>query len=458
MTTPFRRGLRAFLAGSALLAVYFIAGKLGLRVAFAFPSATPVWPATGLALVAFLLLGARVWPVIFVGAFLVNLTTAGTAFTSVGIATGNTLEGFVGAWLVTRYAGGRDCLVTPERIFRFTLLAAVLSTMVSATFGALTLQLGGLVPPGELGSIWTTWWLGDASGDLLVAPFLLGWATTPLTLPSPRRMVEGAALFGGLVLTCLMIFGVIQPISYVGTSLRFLLIPFLTWAAVRFGPREAATAILLLGMAAIWGTLMGAEGFGRQAANTTLLLLQAYMAVAAVMTLMLTAAVQERHAVQERLRSLSISDPLTGIANYRHLITVLDAEIERSLRHERRFAILFLDVDGLKQINDRLGHLVGSRALCRVAETLRTAARAVDTPARYGGDEFALLLPETDEEAAWQVGRRLQERLAQEQEEPPVRVSLGVALFPRDGATADALIGAADRRLYEGRSLARAPS
>src|SRR6478736_8045526 len=152
MSTHFRRAFRALLAGSALLAVYFIAGKLGLQVAFAFPSATPVWPATGLALVAFLLLGPRIWPVIFIGAFLVNLTTAGTVLTSIGIATGNTLEGLLGAWLVGRYAGGRDCLVSPERIFRFTLLAAVLSTMVSATLGALTLQLGGMVPPGEHGS------------------------------------------------------------------------------------------------------------------------------------------------------------------------------------------------------------------------------------------------------------------------------------------------------------------
>lgn len=455
MTTTYRRTLRALLAGSVLFAVYFVAGKLGLQVAFAFPSATPVWPATGLALVAFLLLGPRVWPAIFLGAFLVNLTTAGTAFTSLGIAAGNTLEGLLGAWLMTRYAGGRDLLDTPERIFRFTLLAALFSTMVSATIGTLTLQLGGLVPPSELGSIWTTWWLGDASGDLLVAPFLLAWATTPLTLPTPRRALEGVALFGGLIVVGLILFGVITPVSYVGASLKFLSIPFLTWAAVRFGPREASTATLLLGMLAVWGTLQGTHAFGRPATNTTLLLLQAYMAVAAVMTLMLTAAVKERRSAEERLRALSISDPLTGIANYRHLIAALDIEIERAMRHGRPFSVLFLDVDGLKQINDRHGHLVGSRALCRVADTLRASARVVDTPARYGGDEFALLLPETAEAEAWQVGRRLQERLARDPEEPSVQVSLGVAVHPRDGTTAHSLIGAADKRLYEGRSELR---
>lgn len=455
MPTPYRRTLRALLAGSVLFGVYFVAGKLGLQVAFAFPSATPVWPATGLALVAFLLLGPRIWPAIFAGAFLVNLTTAGTALTSLGIATGNTLEGLLGSWLMTRYAGGKDLLDTPERIFRFTVLAALLSTMVSATLGTLTLQLGGLVPAGAFGSIWTTWWLGDASGDLLVAPFLLAWATTPLTLPTPRRALEGAALFGGLLAVGLVLFGVIEPVSDVGASLKFLTIPFLTWAAVRFGPREASTATLLLGMVAIWGTLQGTQAFGRPATNATLLLLQAYMAVAAVMTLMLAAAVRERRHAEARLRSLSISDPLTGIANYRHLIAALELEVERALRHGRPFSVLFLDVDGLKQINDRYGHLVGSRALCRVAETLRASARVVDTPARYGGDEFALLLPETGETEAWQVGRRLQERLARDPEAPAVQVSLGVAMHPRDGATADALLGAADKRLYEGRAALR---
>ena len=424
-------------------------------MAFAFPSTTPVWPATGLALVAFLLLGTRVWPVIFAGAFLVNLTTSGTVFTSLGIAVGNTLEGLLGGWLVTRYAGGRDVLDTPERIFRFTVLAALLSTTVSATIGTITLQLGDLVPPGEFGSIWTTWWLGDASGDLLVAPFLLAWATTPITLPSPRRALEGVALFGGLIAVGLVLFGVIAPVSYVGASLKFLSIPFLTWAAVRFGPREASTATLLLGMVAIWGTLQGTQAFGRPATNTTLLLLQAYMAVASIMTLMLAAAVRERRGAEERLRALAISDPLTGIANYRHLIAALELEVERALRHGRPFSVLFLDVDGLKQINDRYGHLVGSRALCRVAETLRASARAVDTPARYGGDEFALLLPETGEAEAWQVGRRLQERLAHDPERPAVQVSLGVAVHPRDGATAEALLGTADKRLYEGRSQLR---
>lgn len=451
MLTP---GARRYLQLALLLLTYVVAGKLGLQLAFAFPSATPVWPATGLAFVALLRFGLGLWPAVFVGAFLVNITTAGTVLTSLGIAGGNMLEAVLGAWLVTRYAGGVDFVRSPERIFSFTLLAAMGSTMVSATIGTATLFAAGMVPPGQWGPIWLTWWLGDASGDLLIAPALLLWVRTPLTLPTPRRALEGIALFGGLIVVGLILFGVVAPLSYLGASLKFLTIPFLTWAAVRFGPREAATAILLLGAIAIWGTL-GANGFGRSATNTTLLLLQAYMAVATVMTLMLAGAVAERRAAEERLTALSITDPLTGIANYRHLITSLAGEIERSERTGRPFAILFMDVDGLKAINDRYGHLAGSHALCEVAEVLRASARVVDTAARYGGDEFALLLPETTEEEANQVAKRLAERLAARGGTPPVTLSIGVAVHPRDGRTADALIGSADRQLYQVRSRER---
>ena len=452
---PFGRSeIRALAAGLLLFAAYVVVGKAGLRLAFAFPSATPVWPATGLALTAFLLGGYRVWPAIFAGAFVVNLTTAGTVATSLGIATGNTLEGLVGAWLVVRFAGGRECLARAESVFTFTLLAGLLATTVSATIGLASLHFAGLLHSGDLHDTWITWWLGDASGALLVTPVLLSWA-----LPAPpldgARWVESALLFAGLFVVGLALFGGLPGLLPPGSHPTFFCVPFLTWAAVRLGTREAATATLLLAAVAIWGTLSGHGAFAPGDANASLVLLQAYMGVAAVMTLMLSAAVTQRRTAEERLRALAISDPLTGIANYRHLITRLEAEVERSERTGRPFAILFMDVDGLKKINDRHGHITGSRALCRVAEVLRDSARVVDLPARYGGDEFALLLPETDEAEATQVARRLTERLAAVTESPEVRVSIGIALHPRDGATPDALIGAADRRLYHQRSTAR---
>ncbi len=150
----------------------------------------------------------------------------------------------------------------------------------------------------------------------------------------------------------------------------------------------------------------------------------------------------------DQVRQLAVSDSLTGLANYRWLVQVLNAEIQRSQRNGRTFAILLLDLDHLKLINDRFGHLTGSRALVRLGRVLKTSCRAMDTAARYGGDEFVLVLPEAGAEAAARVGQRIRERLAADGEEPMLSVSLGTAVFPQDGQTIEDLLSAADRALY----------
>jgi len=158
--------------------------------------------------------------------------------------------------------------------------------------------------------------------------------------------------------------------------------------------------------------------------------------------------ITERKRAEERVRALAITDPLTGLANYRQLLEVLESEIHRSARTGRPFAVLLLDLDGLKKINDAHGHLVGSRALCRLANVLLAHCRTVDTAARYGGDEFAVVLPETEAEPARQVVRRISERLANDGEKPLLSVSVGLAVYPQDGKMIEGLLGAADRALY----------
>ena len=446
------RVVKLVVAFSVLVAVYFVAGKLGLQLAFAYPSATPVWPPTGISLAAVLILGYRILPAVFVGALLVNVTTAGSVVTSIGIAAGNTLEALVGAYLVNRFAGGRDTLANAENIVLFTVLAAMVSTTVSATLGVTSLSLGGFARWADFGSIWLTWWLGDMTGNLIVAPVLLTFSTRPQVPGQRGKVFEAAVLLGCLLFVGEVVFGGLFPSDTKTYPLEFLLPPFLLWAAFRFGQRGAATAILVLSGSAIWGTLRGFGPFVRESPNESLLLLQAYMGVAAVTTLMLAAVVSEREEAAEQLHDLSVRDSLTGIANYRQLRDRLQAEIERSQRTTRLFAVLLLDLDGLKEINDRYGHLEGNRALCRVADVLQRSSRTIDTPARFGGDEFALVLPETDETAAWQVGRRISELLVSDGDTPPITVSLGVAIYPRNGPTVEALLGAADYSLYEAKS------
>ena len=162
----------------------------------------------------------------------------------------------------------------------------------------------------------------------------------------------------------------------------------------------------------------------------------------------LSGALLDQARLFEQVRSMAVSDPLTGLANYRRLISVLEAEVDRSRRTQRPFSIVLLDMDGLKIINDHFGHLTGSRALVRIGKVLRNHSRAIDTAARYGGDEFALVLPEAAKDIASRVVFRIRERLAAESEPPALSVSAGVAAFPEDGDTPEKLLGAADRALY----------
>ena len=160
----------------------------------------------------------------------------------------------------------------------------------------------------------------------------------------------------------------------------------------------------------------------------------------------------ERKRGEERAHLLALTDPLTGLGNYRRLLDVLDAEIERSGRTGRPFAVLLLDLDGLKQINDGYGHLAGSRALCRLGDVLRLSCRAIDTAGRYGGDEFAVILPETTARAAGFVAARIRKRLAKDTQQPTLSATIGVAGYPQDGETIEALLRTADRELYRMKS------
>jgi len=158
--------------------------------------------------------------------------------------------------------------------------------------------------------------------------------------------------------------------------------------------------------------------------------------------------VTAQRASEDHLRHLAATDALTGLANYRRLSETLESEIKRSDRTARAFAVLIFDLNGMKRINDSYGHLAGNRALCRLADIFRLSCRSIDTAARYGGDEFAIILPETGAREADAVGRRICDHLSSDREEPLLSVSVGIAVYPEDGKTIEVLFHAADRALY----------
>jgi diguanylate cyclase (GGDEF)-like protein len=439
-----RRLVRIFI----LTAVYFAGGKLGLTLAYVHPSATAVWPSLGISLGALLIFGYDLWPGILLGAFLVNLTTAGSVTTSIFIATGNTLETVTGAFLVSRFAGDRNAMKRSQDIIKFAILGGMVSATIAATIGAWSLVWGGFAMRAEVLPIWWTWWLGDAVSVIIFAPLLLLWNSNPFV-----RWRLASVLEATLLLICMVAIGMVvfSDVVISGTRnypLEFLCVPFLIWAASRFGQREAALATVVLSGPAIWGTLHGFGPFASGTKNESLLLLQAFLGVGAVMTMVLASEVAERRRSERDARILAGVDRLTGLGNYRKLIDTLEMEIKRAERSKRTFVFVLMDLDGLKRINDIYGHPVGNRALCRLANVLQIHCRSIDTPARYGGDEFAVILPECGMEFARAVADRLSERLANDGELPELAVSIGFSVWPHSGRSAEELIRDADRALY----------
>jgi len=163
---------------------------------------------------------------------------------------------------------------------------------------------------------------------------------------------------------------------------------------------------------------------------------------------MLLGALLDQARLFDQVRTLAVSDSLTGLANYRRLLSVIEAELDRSRRTQRPFSVVLFDMDGLKAINDQYGHLTGSRALVRLGKILRNHCRAIDTAARYGGDEFAIVFPEADSDIATRIVNRIHEKMSSEAEAPPLSASAGTASYPGDGDTPEKLLAAADRALY----------
>src|SRR5438067_1570900 len=288
-----------------LAVIYFIAGKLGLMLASLHASASPVWPPAGIALAALLLLGYRAWAGIFIGAFLVNVTTAGNVATSFAIATGNTLEALAGAWLVNRFAGGTNVFDRPQGVFKFA-LAAGISTIISPAFGVTSLGVAGFADWANYGAIWLTWWLGDATGDLVFTPLVLLWSVASKRRWNNKEAAEVGALLRLLVLLSGVAFGGWPAVSARNYPIALICGSVVIWTAFRFTQRETATGIFMLSAIAVWGTLHGFGPFVSETENQSLLALQWWTAVLSITAMALSAGTAERRRREEELQQQKV--------------------------------------------------------------------------------------------------------------------------------------------------------
>lgn len=281
--------------------VYFAGAELGLSLAALHTNVTPVWPPTGIAIAALLILGRQVWPGIFVGALAANLLTNIPIFSSFGIATGNTLEALVAYWLLQRSRRWTGSFESVGNVLTFIVYAAVLAPLVSATIGSLSVCFGDPAQWSKFTELWLTWWMGDGIGALIMSPLLLAWNSRRRI--DSRDMPEIASLFVLLIIVVLIVFGGWFPGPVKTYPLAFLSLPCLLWAALKFDQRVVTSSIVLMAGVAVWGAKHDYGPFVHSNGNVELLLLISFVGTSTLMTLLVAAVTTERkRAETEKLK------------------------------------------------------------------------------------------------------------------------------------------------------------
>jgi signal transduction histidine kinase len=283
------------LLGAAVL--YFATARLGLDLAVVAKQVSIIWPATGLALALLVLRGRHLWPALFVGAFAANYLNDTPALASAGIAAGNVLEAVIGATFLQR-VGFQPSMRRLHDVASLFLAAACLSTISSATVGAVAVCLSGAAPWSTFSSLWSTWWIGDAIGDLVTAPFVFVWADQVRNRWRLQRLTEAALLLCSMLLLSLAVF--VDRGSVVPYPVHYLIFPAVIWAALRLGQHATATLVFGAMAVTIVATFAGRGPFVTPHIDASLLQVALFMAVVAVTGLFLGAATAERNRAERR--------------------------------------------------------------------------------------------------------------------------------------------------------------
>jgi len=317
--------------GALLAAIYFGAARFALLLAIPPGYATALWPPSGIALAALLVLGPRLWPGVWIGSALANLSIDASIPSAIIIATGRTLQALVVSALLRRHVGIPYRFRHVQQVVKFVALSALGAT-IAPTVALIPLSLLYPLPGADLFANWRTWWQGDTSGILIFTPLILSWSVRGEVQWTPRRVLEG------LLLAALLLAATHVAFSS-GVGRTFVIVPLIVWAAFRFGQREVTTAIAVVCALALWYTLSGEIGpFATASRNESLLLLLAFISTVVFTGLVLCAVISELNRAMSELQSRVLERTRMLSESEQRFRLMVESVVD--------YAIFMLDSDG----------------------------------------------------------------------------------------------------------------
>ena len=474
-----RSSRAATAAATVVLAILYVGlGRLTFAVSVEHSNVTSVvFAPEGVALAFCILFGRRVAWGVFLGQTVLSIWSGPSVLGGAAIGLVNTLECAIGATLFARWRISPR-FSRPRDVALFVALVFLVLQPISATGGVSALWLVGATPTswipsgwesfwihgiqrpiadaGQIPQAWMHWWVGNSVGQILIAPLLLAWATTGTSRrPKGRSDLYISAAAIGLTGVLATVFP-IYPLLMLGATY-----PLLVWIGLRRGLRGVTTANVLITPAVTWAGASGNGFLSHLSVADRLAYVGFFVATACIFSLMLFAMFEERRLLVERLHDLARRDSLVPLANRRHFVEQLQQLLADTAADGRPLAAVLFDIDHFKRVNDRNGHAAGDQVLIAVAGTCNAVVRSTDLAARVGGEEFAIVLPDTDLPGALRFADRLRGAIAEQHLEErsgavieAVTISVGVAAW-QPGDSLDAFLNRADRALYDAKRRGR---
>jgi diguanylate cyclase (GGDEF)-like protein len=433
---------------------YFLSAKLVSPLSLSESSSIfAIWPPTGVALIFLLYKGRVVIPGVFLGAFMLNATIS-SPLVAFEIAIGNTLGPYTVYILVKRFLH-EDILYDTNSVISFISYSAI-GSIITSGMGTYALHLNGLLPSEHRALGWLVWLFGDLIGFLLLTSLYISFKLDRQYNKSLKdSIVEIAVMLVILSFTAMIIFGSHfffeehYPIEYL------ILFPLL-WATARFKPGINLIFLFMITVMAIIGTASGYSNFSMEDKKVSLALLQFFIFTVTFAVLLMTAQKQQMQRVLFEKEQLTLVDALTQIGNRRCISEIISREQSIHGRYHRPISLILFDIDYFKSINDRFGHDKGDDVLLELVNVVKNIIRNSDHFARWGGEEFMIILPETSLEHAAAVAEKIRAAVESHSFDVPATItcSFGVIDLGEEEPYIN-VFKRADKKLYDAKNSGR---